>query len=247
MEPVPVSTPLLRSTAPTLSGCKSPNSIGHAVTEYIATNSQGNIAAGTHGRGIYKGILQGDQVNTPMLTANPTSARPGTSVTLQSINFDFSSDESQVDVDFNGVSAEIINLSAQEMEVEVPRGTVPPGRSSNVVQISVTSSGTTVSTSFRILPPEAFEVLPNYPNPFNPTTTIPFDLPVESGIILQVYDMSGRKVLEPVRRVFQPNSYNLQVDMGGLASGVYFYRVVAIPQDGSGEPNIKSGKMTLIK
>ncbi|MCK5573675.1 MAG: T9SS type A sorting domain-containing protein, partial [Bacteroidetes bacterium] len=70
----------------------------------------------------------------------------------------------------------------------------------------------------------------NYPNPFNPATTIPFDLPVTSHVHLGVFDLLGREVITLVDEVLAPGSYRVRLDArrsGGLASGVYVYRVRA--------------------
>ncbi|MDR8393539.1 T9SS type A sorting domain-containing protein [Aliifodinibius sp. S!AR15-10] len=231
------------------------NSIGFTVVEYLASRTtDGTIAAGSHGRGIFKGNFQGTVANSPAITLQQAEARSGQEVTITSVNFSFNTEPEENDVLFGEVPAEVVDASANQLTVVVPRisSRVKKDDSvvgNNLVQIKVTAGGQTVTyaSTFEILPPEEFELGPNFPNPFNPTTTIPVDLPSESGVIIQVFDMSGRKVLEPVRRVYEPNNYNFEVDLSGLASGVYIYRVVAIPQDGSGDSIIKTRKMTLIK
>jgi hypothetical protein len=77
--------------------------------------------------------------------------------------------------------------------------------------------------------PESFRVFQNYPNPFNPSTTIEYDLPVQSKVVIRVYDILGRQVqeltngIEPAGRAkFVWNPQNR------LASGVYFCRIEAM-------------------
>ena len=67
----------------------------------------------------------------------------------------------------------------------------------------------------------------NYPNPFNPTTTIQYSVPGTQYVSLRIYDLLGREVSTLVNEVKQPGKYNLVWDTRGLASGVYFYRMVA--------------------
>lgn len=223
-------------------------SIGFAVTEYITSRtSDGTVAAGTHGRGIFKGDFQGDLAAIPFITVDPASARAGVEITITATNFSFSTSPEENQVTFNGVPATVVEAAPTELRVIVPRGTIPPEVESNFVQIRATVDNLALSASFEVLPPNEFVVSQNFPNPFNPTTKIPFDLPERSGVIIQIFDMTGRKVLEPVRQVLEPRTYNFPVDLSGLASGVYIYRIVAIPREGGGDPNIESKKMTLIK
>jgi hypothetical protein len=67
----------------------------------------------------------------------------------------------------------------------------------------------------------------NYPNPFNPTSTIHFELPKESHVILKVYNLLGQELLTLVDEKRIAGTYNVQVNGAQLASGVYFYRLIA--------------------
>jgi hypothetical protein len=76
--------------------------------------------------------------------------------------------------------------------------------------------------------PERFSLLGNYPNPFNPTTSIVFDLPEEAAVEVAVYDLLGHQVLALPARTFEAGSgRRLTVDASTLASGVYVYRLLA--------------------
>ena len=67
----------------------------------------------------------------------------------------------------------------------------------------------------------------NYPNPFNPSTRIKFDVPSSKFVTLKVFDVLGREVATLVNEVKQPGSYMVTFSAEGLASGVYFYRMQA--------------------
>jgi hypothetical protein len=72
--------------------------------------------------------------------------------------------------------------------------------------------------------PKAFALLQCYPNPFNPTTMIAFDVPERASITLKVYDLLGREVATILRNsFFEPGSHTVTFDGSRLASGVYFY------------------------
>ncbi|MFK7845850.1 MAG: FG-GAP-like repeat-containing protein [Rhodothermales bacterium] len=80
--------------------------------------------------------------------------------------------------------------------------------------------------------PTEFALKANYPNPFNPTTTINFDVPEASNVRLEVYDMMGRRVATLVNGQLGAGRYeaiwNAQSDAGtAVASGVYLYRMQA--------------------
>lgn len=85
-----------------------------------------------------------------------------------------------------------------------------------------------------------FRLYNNYPNPFNPSTTIKFDLPKNAFTMLIVYDAAGREVKTLVNENLSAGTYSYSFNAEGLSSGIYFYRIEA------GEfSNIK--KMILVK
>ena len=77
------------------------------------------------------------------------------------------------------------------------------------------------------LKPSDFILYQSYPNPFNPTTNIEYNLPTSAHIYLTVYDILGRKVATLVDE-FQPSVKKwVEFDASRLPSGVYFYRLQA--------------------
>ncbi len=75
--------------------------------------------------------------------------------------------------------------------------------------------------------PERFALHPAHPNPFNPVTTIRFDLPEDGPATLMVYDMMGREVTQLVNGVMSTGYHSVQWDASNLASGVYMVRLTA--------------------
>jgi len=93
--------------------------------------------------------------------------------------------------------------------------------------------------------PQQFALRPNYPNPFNPATTIAYDVAKRSHVTLRVYDVSGALVRTLLDENVDAGSHlvewNGRNDQGGPASsGVYFYRLTA-----PGFSDVR--KMTLVK
>ncbi len=88
--------------------------------------------------------------------------------------------------------------------------------------------------------PQKVYLRQNYPNPFNPSTIIGFELAEAGGVLLEVYDMTGRRVAVLFDGYKSPGHYSLQFDAAGLASGVYTCRLTAGSQ-------VLMRKMTLIR
>jgi len=75
--------------------------------------------------------------------------------------------------------------------------------------------------------PYTFTLFANYPNPFNPTTTIKFSVPGTHFVTLQVFDMLGREIETLVNEEKSVGNYELKFDGSNLTSGIYFYRLQA--------------------
>ncbi len=76
--------------------------------------------------------------------------------------------------------------------------------------------------------PSVFALRGNYPNPFNPTTTIAFDLPKEATVTIALYNLLGERVDEIVSgEQFQAGRHAVAFNAAHLASGVYYYRLTA--------------------
>jgi len=71
--------------------------------------------------------------------------------------------------------------------------------------------------------PAAYDLGQNYPNPFNPKTSIRYAVPKASWVSLTLYDVGGREVERLVARHHEPGWHELELEGGGLSSGVYFY------------------------
>lgn len=70
-------------------------------------------------------------------------------------------------------------------------------------------------------------IMPNYPNPFNASTTIRFQLAETSEVTLDIFDTVGRKIATLVKEQRQPGVYFEPLQAAGYASGTYFIRIVA--------------------
>ncbi len=91
--------------------------------------------------------------------------------------------------------------------------------------------------------PDKFILYQNYPNPFNPKTSIKYDIPYgfskDALVSLKIYDVTGREIIS-ITEQKSPGSYTYTFDGTNLASGVYFYKLIA-------GDYVDSRKMLLIK
>lgn len=100
--------------------------------------------------------------------------------------------------------------------------------------------------------PTEYQLLGNYPNPFNPSTTISYALPFESEVVVNIFDLTGSII----------KSFNLNNQTAGyktlnwdgknnsgtaVSSGIYIYSIKAVSTEGNGKSFVKSSKLMLLK
>jgi hypothetical protein len=73
--------------------------------------------------------------------------------------------------------------------------------------------------------PKEYSLSQNYPNPFNPSTVVEFNLRLPGRTVLEVYNVLGQRVMTVVDGELSAGSYRYQVNLSGLASGMYLYRL----------------------
>lgn len=106
-------------------------------------------------------------------------------------------------------------------------------------------AGFTAYQTFEVVvAPNEYRLSQNYPNPFNPSTTIQYVIINPSQVSLKVFDATGRLVRTLVDTEQPRGMYALDFDARGLASGVYFYQLIATPR--SGATGFSSTKKMLI-
>ncbi len=151
-------------------------------------------------------------------------------------------------------STGFVTITAVDNEVDAPDKAVQvQGRSTNAqgvtdpedVTLTITDDDTSTSAQVPTELPAVFTLHGNYPNPFNPSTRIQFDLPERAQVMLQVVDMLGRKVMEYPAQAFDAGANRtIELNATQLVSGTYLYRMVAI---GSETKYQKTGRMMLMK
>ena len=74
--------------------------------------------------------------------------------------------------------------------------------------------------------PVVYNLFPAYPNPFNPSTNIAFDLPENSLVTLKVYNVTGEEIKTLVNNTLTAGRHNVVFEGNGIPSGIYFVRIV---------------------
>lgn len=88
--------------------------------------------------------------------------------------------------------------------------------------------------------PEGYYIRRNYPNPFNGSTVFEFAAAQDSRVIIEIFDITGRRVGLPVDKVYRAGEYKSSWESGIFPSGIYLYQITV-------GGYVRSGKMTLLK
>ena len=113
------------------------------------------------------------------------------------------------------------------------------GFSSTIVAYGDGRTVSAVQDKRKVLIPKEVTLFQNYPNPFNPTTTISFSLPKTDYVELDIFNISGERVMS-LGRPYDVGQYQIVFDATKFSSGTYIYRLKVGDQ-------IQTKKMILMK
>lgn len=91
--------------------------------------------------------------------------------------------------------------------------------------LKTTNGGLTFTGNSNNEIPDKYSLSQNFPNPFNPQTTIRFSVPESGFITLKVYDIKGQEVKSLISEKYHPGNYEISLTGDGLSSGVYYYKM----------------------
>lgn len=107
-------------------------------------------------------------------------------------------------------------LTEQSVSVNEGRGTA-----------TITVQPTGVTSQESITAPVSMMLRQNFPNPFNPATSIGFQIPREGPVALRIFNLLGKEITTLVNEHMKPGSYSVNWHADGLPSGIYLYRLEA--------------------
>jgi len=93
-------------------------------------------------------------------------------------------------------------------------------------QFTLSVYGTLVAAEDDDILPERLTLHSAYPNPFNPSTIISFDLPDANMVSLDIFDIAGRQVASLISEYMIPGSHQINWNPGNLSSGIYLVNLV---------------------
>ncbi|HMT11673.1 MAG TPA: T9SS type A sorting domain-containing protein, partial [Ignavibacteria bacterium] len=88
--------------------------------------------------------------------------------------------------------------------------------------------------------PKEFKLFNNFPNPFNPSTMIKFDVPFESRVSVVIYDLTGKEIEKLTDQYYKPGQHQISWNGSEFSSGVYIVTLYS-------EQNTLSKKIVLLK
>jgi hypothetical protein len=165
-------------------------------------------------------LLVGDSKNVPLTVRFSYSSDGGQH---------FSQFDSYATITDTMSSARMIHLPSGNSDVAVIKVEVDDGTSVSSDQtypfIKQTATSVAERTAGKV--PKYFALADNYPNPFNPSTTIRYDLPHKSAVQLKVFNTLGQQVAVLQNGDQEAGYHEVRFDGSKLSSGVYFYRIQA--------------------
>lgn len=173
-------------------------------------------------------ISDGELVEFPLLGIDTDLNMPD--ITIQNLPSGATFDEVTHEFSWQVGTAELTEMTV--------RGVSAKGSYETVV--SFIPRGFVTSTNESEELPASIALFQNYPNPFNPATTIGFELSQPGNVIMELYDMLGRKISVLLNEWKPSGSHQVRVDGTNLSSGIYLYRIT------SGEASL-TRSMTLVK
>lgn len=122
------------------------------------------------------------------------------------------------------IGTDIIDMFAQTSYTIVDAGEIP------INSATITKTGCFIIDDVKLeksTVPAGYKLNQNFPNPFNPSTTITFDVLKSSNIDVSVYNVLGQKVASLVSRDLNPGTYSTNWNAASYSSGVYYVRMTA--------------------
>ncbi len=144
--------------------------------------------------------------------------------------------------DIRGYTSSMLYDTAMNMSITVlvnQLGINPVSIAASLLNTIINNPLTGQLTSETVV--NSFELEQNFPNPFNPSTRIRYNLKTPGFIIIRIHDITGREITELINEQLSAGNYETKFEAGDLAAGMYFYTLYA---DGKA---VATKKLALVK
>jgi len=197
-------------------------------------------------RFIRPGYLRLECTDNPQFGVYTSAYIDSTSSTVVIVAINTSSqDKNQTFVFQNGLVEMVTPYVTSEIESCIKETDIPVTNDSLNVTLDAESITTFVSGDIGAVQakdPKSFKLFQNYPNPFDRSTRIKFEIPEKSFVSLKVYNLLGQEVALLAEKEFYAGMHSVTFDASHLSSGLYFYKIEA-----KDTGVVLTKKMTLIK
>jgi hypothetical protein len=167
---------------------------------------------------------KGNEITITVANVSETTPATNVAITLikKSPSLNFSKEDETI---------EIIEAKAEAeatFTFDINRN-APVSRKDTIEFLITSNDGIMMIKSFifNYTGPKEFKLEQNFPNPFNPTTTIQYQLPQDSRVTLKVYDILGSEVITLVNEEQEAGYKEVKFNASYIASGMYVYRLTA--------------------
>jgi len=168
--------------------------------------------------------IKGNEIKLTVANVSEENTATNVSVSLirKSSALSFSKETETIDV------VEAKSEAEASFTFDVERN-LPINKKDTIEFIITDTNGLMMTKSFifSYTGPKEFKLDQNFPNPFNPTTTIQYQLPADARVTLKVYDILGSEVATLVNEGQEAGYKEVQFNGVNLASGMYIYRLTA--------------------
>ncbi|MBV6418960.1 MAG: hypothetical protein DAHOPDDO_00170 [Ignavibacteriaceae bacterium] len=166
--------------------------------------------------------IKGNELTITVANVSETNQATNVNVILtkQSTSLNFSKDEATIEMLETKAEAEATFTFDINRNAQINRR--------DTIEFMITGSDGIMMTKqfiFSYTGPKEFKLEQNFPNPFNPTTTIQYQLPTDAKVTLKIYDILGSEVATLINEEQEAGFKEIKFNAINIASGMYVYRL----------------------
>jgi hypothetical protein len=137
------------------------------------------------------------------------------------------------------------SINPETAHIQIQVSTMAHPNIKTTVNLTASTLSVTVKDPLNIT--NEFRLMQNFPNPFNPSTSIEYRVGSTKYVTFKIYDVLGNEVATLVNEEKPAGSYEVNWNAEGLSSGIYFYQLKAMPNGGQTGKFVNTKKLVIIK